>query len=268
MRVRAASEFAVSSGVPYRYEPHILYGDEARLVLREALLPIYVPKSMYDVIKPPKNVYYRVYRKGDEYAVFLLFEWDEQILPPHKYDYEPVVVFLDRNLNVREVYVDGFHYYVQRYRAPALVDVKPHIQVRTPWRAMEVSWSDPPRDFVMVYPVDEIMRNLSGTRVRYLSDRVINELRSRDVNPLAVNERLIKNPWTVRKAKHWSTIREPTTADLINDLAKNYGVSRLSRFLEKARLFIKSVVESVKLFLSTIRDAVFGERDEYELSVG
>lgn len=252
-------------------EPRLLYGEEAKLVLREALLSIYIPKNMYDVVKPPTNAYYRVYKRGDEYAVFLLFEWGEQIIPPHKHDYEPVIVFLDRDLNVKEVYVDGFHYYVQRYRAPPLADTKPHIRIQTPWRAMEVSWSEPPKDFIMVYPVDETRGTWSATRLRYLSDKVINELRSREVNPLSVHPRLIKNPWVVREARHWSTIREPTTSDLLNDFAKNYRVSRVDLFLEKARLFIRSLVESAKLILSglarRLRDAISAEKDEFELTV-
>lgn len=250
------------------YEPRLVYGDEARLVLREALLPVYVKRDIYGVVKPPTNVYYRVYKKGDEYAVFLLFEWDEQVLPPHIYDYEPVIVFLDKDLNIKEVYVDGFHYYVQKYKAPPLSDTKPHIRIQTPWRAMEVSWHEPPRGFIMVYPVDETRGAWSATKLRYLSDRVINELRSREVNPLSVHPRLIKNPWTVRYAKHWSTIHEPTASDLLNDFVKNYRVSRVDLFLEKAKLFIRSLVEATKLavvgLVRRLRDAV-AEKDEYEL---
>lgn len=252
------------------FEIRRVYGDEARLVLREALLPIYTPKNTYDVVKPPEAIYYSVYKKGSEYAAFLLYVWNEQVLPPHKYDYEPVIVFLDQNLNVKEVYTDGFHYYVQKFKAPPLTDVKPHIRINTPWRAMEVSWSEPPRNYIMIYPIDETQGDLPRTKIKYLSDHVISELKNREVNPLAVHGRLIKNPWSVKDAKHWATIREPTASDLLNDFSKNYRVSRVDLFIEKAKLFIKSMAETAKLvFLGLVnraRNGLVREKDEYDFN--
>lgn len=251
------------------YRIHLVYGDEARLVLREALLPLYTTKQLYDVVQPPENIYYRVYKRGNEYAVFLLYEWAHQVMPPHRHDYEPVIVFLDKDLNIKEVYVDGFHYYIQKYKAPPLTDVKPHLRISTPWRAMEVSWSEPSKNYIMVYPVDEVKGTFSKSRIRYLSDKVVHELRSRNENPLSVHQRLIKNPWSVKEAKHWATFSEPTPNDLLNDFAKNYGIGKVDVFLEKAKLFIKSLAESVKVMLSSIgrkmRNRVLGERDEYEI---
>jgi len=61
-------------------------------------------------VKPPERVYYRVYRDLDtkEYAVFLLYEWPDQAIPPHGYDYEPVIVILDKDMEIKKVYTDCF----------------------------------------------------------------------------------------------------------------------------------------------------------------
>lgn len=229
----------------------VVYGDWARVVLREALLPIFVPRRLYDVVQPPEVVYYRVYKRGDEYWVFLIYEWSHQVLPPHKHDYQPVIVVLDSKLNVKEVYTDGFHYYVDKYKSPGPDAGRPHIRITAPWRSMEVYWGDPPSNYVMVYPVDEVQRAVR-TRLRYLSDHVVHELRSRRVNPLSVHPRLIKAPWEIRNAKHWSTIRSPTPAEVAADLAKNYGVKEPRDLLRAAKIYLVALAEAIRAGLRLI----------------
>ena len=239
--------------VPTLRNIRIVHGDEERAVLREALLPVYTPNYLYDMVRPPSTIYYRVYKRGDEYAVFLLYEWPDQYIPPHRYDYEPIIMILDKNLNIKEVYTDGFHYYIHKEKAPPLVKVKPHILVKAPWRSMEVKWSEPRDNEVMIFPADEVKGRFAPTKVRYLSDRVIEELRSREENPLSVNERLIRNPFSVRYAKHWETFTEPEPDDLLRDFAKNYGLNRLEVVLARIRLFIRSLLDRTRAFLEGLK---------------
>lgn len=239
-----------SESVPVAKRLQLVYGDEARRVLSRALLPVYTPRAMYSAVRPPSKIYYRVYRSGDEYAVFLLYEWPDQYIPPHRYDYEPVILIMDRHLNIKEVYTDGFHYYIHRQTPPPLVSARPHIFIPAPWRSMEVRWA-PPRDSdVMIYPVDEVRGTVAQTEVRYLSDRVIQELRSRGENPLAVHDRLIKNPFSARYAKHWATFDEPKPEDLARDFVKNYGLSKPEVMLMRVKLFVKTLVDKARALIA------------------
>ena len=249
--------------VPFIGKLRVVHGDEARLVLREALLPVYTPRYLYDMVRPPSRIYYRIYKKGDEYAVFLLYEWPDQYIPPHKYDYEPIIMILDKNLNIKEVYTDGFHYYIHKETPPPLANTRPHIVINAPWRSMEVKWSEPRDNEVMTFPADEVKGNLAPTKIQYLSDRIIQELRSRKENPLAVHERLIRNPFSVRYAKHWATFHEPTPEDLLRDFAKNYGISKIDLFFARIRLFIKSLIDKVRAFIEGLRDRYSESRHVY-----
>jgi len=244
----------------------IVHGEEARAVLREALLPVYTPRYLYDMVKPPSTIYYRVYRRNGEYGVFLLYEWPDQYIPPHKYDYEPIIIIMDKNLNIKEVYTDGFHYYIHKEKPPPLASTRPHIVVNAPWRSMEVKWSEPRDTDVMIYPADEVKGTVAPTKIQYLSDKVLQRLRSRSENPLAVNEKLIRNPFSVRYAKHWETFHEPTPEDLARDFAKNYGISRVDLIIMRIKLFIESLADKVKAFLqglwSTVRNTLPSTQEE------
>jgi len=228
----------------------LVKGEEARAVLNHALLPLYTSRSLYSLVKSPERIYYRVYKDLDtgDYAVFLLYEWPSQTVPPHKYDYEPVIVVLDKDMEIKRIYTDGFHYYVKKYTAPPLVQTKPYIYVDAPWRSMVVRFSEPRKTDVMLWPVDEVKGDFPQTRVVYLSDRIIDELRSRSENPLSVHPKLIKNPFSVEEAKHWATFREPTPEDLAKDFAKNYGLTRLSELGFRVREAFRALVDRVRAF--------------------
>ena len=230
----------------------IVHGAEAREALNAALLPLYTPKFIYDDVGEPSNIYYRVYKMNGEYAVFLLYEWPYQTVPPHKYDYEPVIVFLDKNMNIKEVYVDGFHYYIQKYRAPPFSNKTPHIRITAPCRSMEVRWSGPKSSDVMVYPLNEAEGRSSKTKIQYLSDKKLSELEKRDVNPLTIHEKLVRNPWSVRQAKHWATYDNPTVDDLLKDIAKNYGLKKYEYLLYKAKLVLASILDKIVAFFQSI----------------
>ena len=237
-----------------RRDVHLVHGAEARTVLQSALLPVFTPRKLYNDVKPPDTIYYRIYRQNGEYAVFLLYEWPYQTLPPHKYDYEPVIVLMDKNMNIREVYTDGFHYYIQKYTAPPLSKYNPHIEITAPWRSMVVKWSEPSDNDVMIYPADEEKGTIGETKVKYLSDKVLSELRNRDVNPLAVNDKLIKNPWSVKQAKHWETFSKPTPDELLKDLAKNYGIKKYEVILTRLKLVVSSMIDKIKAFLQGTKE--------------
>ena len=230
------------------------------------LPPLYVSKAQYGLVHPPTNVYYRVYRNArtGEYGVFLLFEWPEQAIPPHKYDYEPVIIIADRNFNVREVYTDGYHYYIERYTAPPFYSGLPHLKITAPWRSMEFKWSNPGDNDVMIYPVDENEGKL-GPRPIYLSDRILAKLRSRETNPLSIHERFIRNPFSVREkgARHWSTFTEPRLDDLLRDIAKNYGIpTRLELLIARIKSFLRTLVDKATAMLSGAKHAVKEELAE------
>jgi len=248
----------------------LVRGEEAKAVLSHALLPLYTSRSLYDLVKPPERIYYRVYKDLDtgDYAVFLLYEWPHQAVPPHRYDYEPVIVILDKDMEIRRVYTDGFHYYVKKYTPPPLAQTKPHIYVNTPWRSMEVRFSEPRKTDVMLWPVDEVKGDFPQTRLVYLSDRIIEELRSRSENPLSIHPKLVKNPFSVEGAKHWSTYSEPTPGDLAKDLAKNYGLTRLGELWLRIRDAIRTLADRAKAFLSglayAVRDKIVEKLEEQE----
>jgi len=67
--------------------------DARRLALR--YLPrLYVIDSLWDSVVPGSSgIYYKVYRdvEKDRYAILYVIEWDYQYVPPHKFDYEPIV---------------------------------------------------------------------------------------------------------------------------------------------------------------------------------
>lgn len=239
-------------------KPIIIHGLEAKKALSKALLPLYTPKQLYNDVQSPSKIYYRVYKSRSGYAVFLLYEWPFQTLPPHKYDYEPVIVLMDKNMKITEIYTDGFHYYIKKNTPPVIQKHSPHIEITAPWRSMKVEWTEPSENNVMVYPVDELKGVMYPTSIRYLSENTLSELRSRDVNPLTVNDKLIRNPWTVRKAEHWETYNAPSIIDLIKDLAKNYGIRNYKTFLLK----IEDVVETLKEKATSFINKIKGDKHE------
>jgi len=230
----------------------LVKGEEAKAVLSHALLPLYTSRTLYGLVRPPERIYYRVYKDLDtgDYAVFLLYEWPDQAIPPHRYDYEPVIVMLDKNMEIKKIYTDGFHYYVKKNTPPLFVQTKPHIYIDAPWRSMTVRFSEPNKTDVMLWPVDEVKGEFPQTKVVYLSDRIIEELRSRSENPLAVHPKIIKNPFSIEEAKHWSTYREPTPEDLAKDFAKNYGLTKLGELGFRVREAFRALVDRVRVFLS------------------
>ena len=240
-------------------EIRIVHGEEARRVIGRTFPKLFSSPHVAGVVGTPRNVYYRVYKSGEGYAVFYLFEWDEQVFPPHKYDFEPVIVLTDRYGNPREVYVDGYHYFVKRYILPRGVrDFRLYTDV--PWRAMSVRWGPIGRDEVELYPINEKEGRL-GPPLRYLSDRVLEELRRRDENPLKIHPRLIRNPWSIREAEHWNTIRAPTPDEFLYEIAENYGLARLIKgpltlrvvlALIRAKVWLENMVQRVASALSSL----------------
>ncbi len=225
-----------------------LVRDQGRVreILGRAIIPIYTTKSMHRIVGPPDRVYYRVYERGDEYAVLFLYEWGVQYIPPHKYDYEPVVVILDKHgLRIKEVYVDGYHYLVDRNDAPLGFGGKPFILIDNPWRAMEVKWGDPDRSLVMVYPLDERTGKL-GPKPVFLSKRILEDLTSRPENPLKLHPRILGDPFSVRYAKHWATFEEPDIQDYLDDITTNYGLKTVTSSLLDA---FRSLLERIRDFL-------------------
>ena len=261
--------YTLSSAPRVRRTVIPVYGREAKLVLERAILPLYTTRYLYDIVKAPSTVYYRVYRnRAGEYAVLLVYEWPYQYIPPHMNDYEPVVVILDRNMKVKEVYVDGFHYYVDKAKRPLLPGVKPRLVVKTPWRSMTVKWGPPGGDEVMIYPIDEVARMFPNTRVRYLSEQVLRELKSRE-NPITLSDRIIYNPFSVRYARHWATYHEPGLDDHLRDMAKNYGttVSRLTQLLSRVKLLAARLLSQFRvLFPDSIRNKKTTSASEEEVS--
>ena len=185
------------------------------------------------------NVYYKIQKGRDGYAILYLFEWDQQFFPPHKWDYEPVIVFTDNKGNPREVYVDDLHYFVGRY---ILNSNNWWIDVNRPWRSMTVREGSVPKNYLPIFP-----RSKEGNliRIKPLTRGKLEELKSRSENPLSINERILENLFSVRDATHWSTFHAPTLEDLARDFAKNYGLSRIIG--EKP---------SVKLILTTTKLAM------------
>lgn len=214
---------------------------------------IYAPPGMEQVVGSPSNVYVSVKPVKGGYAFIYVFEWPYQLFPPHKYDYEPVIVFTDTGFNVKEVYVDGYHYYVSRYVAPPGTR-RVYLVVDTPWRSMKVRWGEPD-GMVRVYPGN-------GTRVRLLTRHALASLYSRRENPFAVNPRIIRNPEIIRRAKHWEFIHSPSVSEIVEDFAKNYGIkmSRLDAalFIAAARLkqLYYSLVSRVYSLLTSLRRRV------------
>jgi len=236
----------------------LVKGEEAKAALSHALLPLYTTRSLYGLVRPPERIYYRVYKDLDtgDYAVFLLYEWPDQVIPPHRYDYEPVVVILDKDMEIKRIYTDGFHYYVKKYTPPPFVQTKPHLYIDAPWRSMAVRFSEPGKNAVMLWPVDEVKGDFPQTRLVYLSDRIIEELRSRSENPLAVHPKIIRNPFSVEEAKHWATFREPTPGDLAKDFAKNYGLTKLDEVWYRIREAIRALLDRARAFLAGLTYAV------------
>jgi len=244
----------------------VVRGREAMDILDRVLFPVYCPRDMYDVVQPPEKIYYKVvHKRGDGYAVLMIYYWPDQVFPPHKYDYEPVVVILDKNKEVKEIYTDGFHYFVHRIKPPRIAKYRPYILIDEPWRSMDVRYAPPGKDLVMLYPVDEVKHEPAPTQLQYLSNKVVEQLRSRRVNPLAVNQKIIDNPFTVEKAKHWETYHDPSLEDLLHDFAKNYGVRSIHDLLGRLQAVIRTLVDRFKATLAYISEEILGEKREEQL---
>ena len=240
-------------------EVRIVHGEEAKQVIEKTLPKLFSSPLMSDAVGTPRNVYYRVYKSDEGYGVFYLFEWDEQVFPPHKYDYEPVIVLTDKYGNPREVYVDGYHYFIKKYKLPrGATDY--HLYSDTPWRGMKVRWTTPDKDEVELYPINEKTGQI-GPTPKYLSDKTIARLRHRRENPLKINERLIRDPWSVRQAEHWMTYRAPTPEEFMYDIAENYGLAKYIKgplslnivlALMKAKMTIENLISKVATALSSL----------------
>jgi len=205
------------------------------------LVELYATRAAYPVVGDPSEVYCKTYRVGDGYAVLYIFEWPWQAFPPHLRDYEPVVVFTDRWMRPREVYVDGFHYYVASYRAPPGAS-KAYLVIDNPWRSMRVVWERPG------------LVRLRWPREAVLTPGVLHQLRSRRVNPLKISQRIIDDPEAVRGARHWEYVHEPSPAELVRDIAANYGIrlDEPSAPALLARLAAGEVLERAKQLIAAI----------------
>lgn len=228
----------------------IVRGAELARLLRRSRPVLYASRDSADFVGIPSHVYYRAYKlEGDGYAVFYLFEWPSQTIPPHKYDYEPVIVLTDSEGNPREVYTDMFHYFIGRKR----VNGGYVLYTETPWRSMEARTAVSP-GWVKVYEPGVV-----GPQLEYLSDRKLAELKGRDVNPLKVNDKLVRDPFSVVEAEHWETYHTPSLREFLQDLAANYRFLGVKRFtyelyalLVKTGELLKGVVSRV-LSLSQVK---------------
>ena len=223
-------------------------GPAAVAVLARAAPVLYARRDVYDLVGPPFAVYYRVYRdRRGWYGVFLLYEWPYQVVPPHRWDYEPVVVILDDRLMVRAVYVDAYHYYVTGYKSPPGGARRVHLLIDAPWRSMRARWTRPGPGYVWLPTPSPV----------YLSDRLLHELRARG---MAVHERLVRDPFSVADAVHWSTFTEPTVDDVLRDLEKNYGAA-VRVLLRRAREMARALAERVRATLAFLLGSAAGERE-------
>ena len=232
-----------------RGEAETVHGDEARRVLRAAMLPMYTRRDIHGLVGVPEELFYKVYRKGDEYAVLFVYKWPLQYIPPHMFDFEPVIVILDGNLKVKEVYADATHYYVHGSRAPEGYAGKPYLLVDTPWRSMKVVWGKPEGDLVMIHPYDEASERKAQTRMRYLSEHLVRELRSLPENPFSVHEKILRNPFAVRRAKHWTYLREPSPLQVLWDLARTYGAGNPFLLVGNFKPLADLLVEKIRRFV-------------------
>lgn len=79
-----------------------------------------------------------------------------------------------------------------------------------------------------------------------------------------MHDRLIRNPFSARYAKHWATFDEPRPEDLARDFAKNYGLSRPEVMLTRIKLFAKTLADKVKALIAgaTSKLRELGSRQE------
>lgn len=222
----------------------LVQGFEARKIAHKLLPQLYVREELWDYVVPGgMGVYYKVWRdeKTGDYAVLYLYTWDKQIIPPHRYDYEPVIVIADKNLKVKEVYTDGFHYYIRRFKPMLGRATRTYLVIDNSWRSMRAYFARRalPHDVVEVSTGE-----LGG--LSPLTNYKLREMKSREVNPLSINEEILENPFTVRRAEHWSTLHAPEPTDLWLDLAKNVGLRAVvDRMIESAREFLYEIGERV-----------------------
>lgn len=214
---------------------------ETEILISKTLPPLYASNHVYKDVGTPSNVFYRAYKSESGYAVLYIFSWKKQVFPPHKYDYEPVIVLTDKNMNPRAIYVDREHYFIKGYKIP--FGKTYYLYTDNPWRSMVVEFGTPSNDKVEVYPVNE-KEGVLGPNPTYLSNQILWKLRHRKENPLKINSKFIKNPWIVTTAKHWTTIREPTPQDIIEDLEKNYGINT-TWSTEKIILELKQILHKI-----------------------
>jgi hypothetical protein len=210
-----------------------LTGEKARRIATELMPRLYVPKPILDLVGNPELVYFKVVEDIDrgEYAVMYLFTWNKQALPPHPYDYEPVVAIVDRNLNVKEVYTDATHYYVLRQKAPKDTGYKKiDVIVDTPWRSMHVEWSGVGDDSYYV--------RLKPRYMAELTDNVVKMLKSNKSNPLKIHEAILENPFTVRGASHWQYYKPPHIKALLEEIYYLY----IRPLLRRVYTAVKSVL--------------------------
>jgi len=247
----------------------LVRGDEAKEVIAKTLSSLYSSSVMSEIVNTPRNVYYRVYKSGEGYGVFYLFEWGYQAFPPHKYDYEPVIVLTDKDGNPKEVYVDGYHYFISKYSIPRGTQSF-YLYSDTPWRSMKVKFGAPSNNEVELYPENEKLERI-GPTPKYLSDKIIAKLKSRTENPLKVNDKLIKDPWSVREAKHWTTYNSPTPEDFMYDIAENYGLAKYIKgpmslnamlTLMKAKITIENLVSKVESMLTSVINNSVKEKEK------
>ena len=175
-------------------DPEISYD---RSLVEELFPPIYRMKPSADPrlgspIWDADGVYYRIFRKGNRYAILLVFHFLHQDFPPHKWDYEPVIIFLRKEPNgwrVQKVVFDEIHYKAGvAYEDPSLVMVGP-------WRSFN-------RLKPKVRKVLEEARRLFGVRISWKD--LSAEQREAYVSlwrRAAVTERGLLNIWEALEAR-------------------------------------------------------------------
>ena len=148
------------------------------LVHRELILRLSAPR---DPLRDPdlwaSEAIYRRVVEGDRgrAEVYVLY-FAVQLIPFHVWDYEPVLVYLDRQKRTVGCIYDALHYNIGWARGPELV-------LAWPWRCLHEGVTERKIDLRTLGPVRE------------LTDEVIELWRSREHNPLSIDDLFFEDPW-------------------------------------------------------------------------